>query len=65
MKKDIIPPDAVVAELKRKAAECEQKAGKEEEPRATELRDGSSASVASRAASARPSFQPITFHEKR
>jgi hypothetical protein len=39
VKKDFIPSDAVVAELKRKAAECEQQATTEEEPRATELRD--------------------------
>ncbi|MGH9523702.1 MAG: hypothetical protein ACRD3E_14330 [Terriglobales bacterium] len=32
MKKEFVPPDAVIAELKRKAADCEQKAAKEEEP---------------------------------
>jgi hypothetical protein len=39
MKQHFIPRDATVAELERKATECERKAASEQEPRATELRD--------------------------
>jgi hypothetical protein len=39
MKQHFIPRDATVADLERKAAECERKADSEQEPRATELRD--------------------------
>jgi hypothetical protein len=39
MKQHFIPPDATVADLERKAAECDQKAANEEEPLATELRE--------------------------
>jgi len=38
MIRDFIPPDATIAELEKKAADCEQRAPKAEEPRATELR---------------------------
>ncbi len=34
-----VPPDATIAELEKKASECEQKAAKEEEPLATQLRN--------------------------
>jgi hypothetical protein len=39
MKQHFIPRDATVAELEQKAAEAEQTAAKEWEPRATELRE--------------------------
>ena len=35
----IVPDDASIAELKKQAAECEQKATKEREPVATRLRE--------------------------
>jgi hypothetical protein len=35
----IVPADASIAELKKQAAECEQKATKEREPVATQLRE--------------------------
>jgi hypothetical protein len=39
MRSDFIPPDATIAELERKAADCEQKAAKTEDPQAAELRE--------------------------
>jgi hypothetical protein len=39
MNRQFLPRDATVADLERKAAECEEKASSEKEPRATELRD--------------------------
>jgi hypothetical protein len=39
MKQLFIPRDATVAEMERKAAVAEEKASKESEPRATELRE--------------------------
>jgi hypothetical protein len=39
MKQHFIPRDATVADLERKAGECEQQPANEQEPRATELRE--------------------------
>jgi hypothetical protein len=39
MKQDFIPPTAVLAELDKKATECERRAKKEPEPQATALRE--------------------------
>lgn len=39
MKQDFIPTNAVLAELEKKAADCEQRAEKEPEPQATTLRE--------------------------
>ncbi len=39
MKQHFIPRDATVADLERKAADAEEKAVNEPEPRATELRE--------------------------
>ena len=39
MKLHVIPREATVAELERKAADAEQKSANELEPRATELRE--------------------------
>jgi hypothetical protein len=39
MEQQFIPRDATVAELERKAADAEEKASNESEPRATELRE--------------------------
>jgi hypothetical protein len=39
LKQHFIPRDATVAELERKAAECDKKAETEPEPRATQLRE--------------------------
>jgi hypothetical protein len=33
----LVPPDATIAELEKKAADCEEKAKQEAEPKATEL----------------------------
>lgn len=39
MERQIIPPDATIAELKKQVAECEKQALAEAEPLATELRE--------------------------
>jgi len=39
MHQHIIPPDATIAELEKKAANAEEKATNESEPRASELRE--------------------------
>jgi hypothetical protein len=39
MAQHLIPRDATIAELERKAADAEEKSAKEPEPRATELRE--------------------------
>jgi len=39
MDRQFLPRDVTVADLEQKAAECEEKASSEKEPRATELRD--------------------------
>ena len=38
MRQEFVPPDATIAGLKKKAADCEQQAAEAEEPLATELR---------------------------
>ena len=35
----LIPPDATIAELEKKAADCEERAKMEAEPEATKLRE--------------------------
>ena len=38
MRQEFVSPEATIAELKKNAVDCEQKAAEAKEPRATELR---------------------------